>query len=633
MARAQGHVTLRERPPYHPDTFKQPKVKQLLQYVLSREGWVIEIEGGKRGSKDVIGIYAWSQYLMITPEREHMVLGRTLDHAILTVLRSQGFGLYYCIPSGEFIRENISGGGVRGVFKFYDAYGIEKVIYFYGNEKREDYTKFKGLSLGSVYINEGNEQHINGIREAKDRTNASKWPLVILTQNPKSDSHIFYTHFEKPLIYDEDMNLVIRSIKGRIQDTFEVDKKSMLEDMEREKRTLVRGFLNARGVKSAELLPKKEQLLLTSRIRDLKETWNKKIRGLMVKEYIEDFEESHNELHKKIANASVQLICNYIERFENPNNVNNGLEFAYFHFTHDDNPAMSDADRARIDRTYDTSSPTFLRDIRGERATVDNAIWPTFDGKNIYYEHPDYSNMKRVLGVDLGYDHLFVTLDAFIDTSNTIWISEELIVDPLSAKEQANNVRYIEDIKNLIKSKNDGDYDYLRVDPSAKGFINQCMSSGLVAIKAKNRVRNYKANDTTESDHAEDRKIVGINLVREGFKLNKIMIHYECETTIKQVKGYAFDQKKLVLGVEAPEKINDDTCDVIRYIVNSEIGYVSQWEGGLADVETGKEEVLGEQVSKKELSPEASEREERYVKELINSFKKIDQSNGSRYLF
>jgi len=121
-----------------------------------------------------------------------------------------------------------------------------------------------------------------------------------------------------------------------------------------------------------------------------------------------------------------------------------------------------------------------------------------------------------------------------------------------------------------------------------------------VAVKAKNRVRNYKPGETNESDHSEDRKIAGINLVREGFRLGRIKVHKRCENLIKQIQGYAFDSKKLQLGVEAPIKINDDLNDALRYVINSEIGYVSRWDEGsetLEYVEEGQEEVLGDHVS------------------------------------
>ena len=635
MGRKKNEHTERDKPPYHPDSFNQEKVKQLIKYILSREGWVIEIEGGKRGGKDVFGIYAWAQYLMVTPDKEHLVLGRTLEHAIVTVLKSQGFGLYYCIPSGEFTRESISGGATRGVFKFKDAYDVEKIVYFYGNEKREDYAKFKGFTLGSVYVNEGNEQHIAGLKEAKDRTNSAYWPRVIATQNPKSDAHIFYREFEAPLIFTDEENLIIRNVKERFIDEFEKLKQEMLEDMEKERKQKVRNFLNARGVKTADQLPAKERKKLLASVREVKEKWAKKIRGVLVKDFTDDYNDPNNPAFVKVHNSSFQLLANYKEYFDNPNNVMNGLEFAYFHFTQKDNLAMSDADRSRVNRTYDQKSPSFQRDIEGLRATVDNAIWATFNDENIYDYDLNYDEMDRVIGVDVGYDHPFGALDAYIDKNNVVWIDNELLIVPSEVKEKANNVEYIKHLKELIASQCGGQYSKIRVDPSAKGFINQCNTSGLFAVKAKNKVRNYKPDEVTESDRTNDKKIVGINLVREGFRLKGIMVRSRCVNLIKQIRGYSFDEKQLERGVETPLKINDDLNDPLRYIVNSEIGYVAKWERSEeSNVEEGQKEVLGEQV------PKENPKQEKLVREILDTFrrpedngKSIFDGNGSGYLW
>ena len=40
--------------------------------------------------------------------------------------------------------------------------------------------------------------------------------------------------------------------------------------------------------------------------------------------------------------------------FENPNGVKNGLNFRYFHFTHDDNLSMTDIDREKIEQAKQT---------------------------------------------------------------------------------------------------------------------------------------------------------------------------------------------------------------------------------------------------------------------------------------
>ncbi len=630
--------TPRSKPPYHEDTFKSQKVKGLVKYIMSREGWVIEIEGGKRGSKDVVGIYAWSQLLMVTPDREHLVLGKTLEHAIVTVLKAQGFGLYYCIPSGEFTREAISGGTTRGVFKFTDIYGREKIIYFYGNEKAQDYSKFKGFSLGTVYINEGNEQHIAGIREAKERTNASMWPRVIITQNPKAGSHVFYTDFEEPLIYGEEENLLIKTVRNRFEEAFKEKKDELLQQMEKERKALIRSFLHRKGVPKAKLLPQNEYLNLMDKVRDLKEKYNKKIRGLMVKDFTDEYNDDTDPAMVRIANASMQLVMNYESYFENPNTVGNGLEFAYFHFTHDDNPSMSDADRSRIDRTYDTSTPTYQRDIRGIRATVDHPILPTFDDDNIYYHDiPEGDIMMRIFGSDLGYDHPFATTEILIGKDFTVYVDNEMLVIPSKEREKANNVEYIKKLIDFINSRYNGDYMSVLVDPSAKGFINQCMSEGIIAKKAKNRVRNFRPGETAEADKTEDRKIAGINLLREGFRLNKIKVQgNRCPSTIKQLQGYSFDPKSLEQGIEKPIKINDDLVDCIRYVVNTEIGYVDRWaersekkSNGENRMESGNER----DRRKQEDQDRRDKKREELVQGLIDDFKGGRSRNNSRWLF
>lgn len=625
-------------PPYAEGTFDVPKVKLLVDYVLGRSGWVIEIEGGKRGSKDVVGIAAWAKFLMVTPDREHLVLGKTLEHAIVTVLNSQGFGLRYAIPSGEFVRESVGGAGTRGLFKFIDAYGVEKKIYFYGNEKKDDYSKFKGFTLGSVYINEANEQHINGLREAKDRTNSAMRPRIVVTQNPKGASHVFYTEFEDPLIYSDEEDLELRNIKSRFEEAFSEKQEEMLNQMEVERKALVREFLSNRGIKKAKLLPRKEYAKLLNKVRNLKEGWNKKIRNLMVSDFTNDYADPGNQFHNKLHKASMKLVLDYVPKFENPNDVKNGLEFAYFHFTHYDNPSMSDTDRSRVERTYNLKSPTFKKDIMGERATVENSIWPTFNEDNIYDHEIPYSRvMARVIGLDLGYDHPFAGVDAFIMDDYSVLIHNEIFIKPKEKKELANNKYYIEHLQEKINEYNEGEYDRIRVDPSARGFINQLVSDGFIALPAKNQVRNRKTDDVKESDRTRDKKIFGIDLVREGFELNKIKIHRRCTNTIKQVQGYEFDTKKLEVGVETPFKINDDLPDALRYVVNSDISYVFKWHtDGSENVDYG-EQLQTDKVSRKKDKSEPRDQDEIFTKQkefaesLIKAFKE-SSGHGSGLL-
>jgi hypothetical protein len=70
-----------------------PKALDLLKRIISGDGYIYTLEGGARGGKDVFGILVWTIYLMITPQKTHLALGKSLEHALLTILHSGGYGL------------------------------------------------------------------------------------------------------------------------------------------------------------------------------------------------------------------------------------------------------------------------------------------------------------------------------------------------------------------------------------------------------------------------------------------------------------------------------------------------------------------------------------------------------------
>ena len=85
---------------------------------------------------------------------------------------------------------------------------VKKEVHFYGNTKKDDHAKFQGFTFGTVYINEGILQHMNGINEARQRIATSKDSLIIITQNPVGTSHKLYSEFEKRLYDDRRRNKI-----------------------------------------------------------------------------------------------------------------------------------------------------------------------------------------------------------------------------------------------------------------------------------------------------------------------------------------------------------------------------------------------------------------------------------------
>ena len=81
---------------------------------------------------------------MVCPDKTHMAMGSSLEHVLKTVLMSNGFGIYFLIPHGKFVRES-SAGGIRGVFKFQDSYGLPKEVLFMVTIKKTIVISFKAL--------------------------------------------------------------------------------------------------------------------------------------------------------------------------------------------------------------------------------------------------------------------------------------------------------------------------------------------------------------------------------------------------------------------------------------------------------------------------------------------------------
>jgi hypothetical protein len=533
------------------------KAKSLYKDIMSKYIAHITIEGGKRGGKDVYALYAWANYLMICPDRLHLATGQTTKHAVQTILEADGFGLAYLLPHGEKIMED---NGI--VFRFLDFYGIVKRVMFFAGGEINDAEKFRGYNFGSHYANEAIQQHYNTIKEGATRTNASKWRKVIHTQNPEAGTFEYYDKYEKPLqAKPQDLALLY-------------EKKEYYKKVAREKEQEYRDELRSVEKRVADLMCEKLGYVNQGRIKE---------NIVVYKKYIVLLRDEKEKVSKKWDAIFRQDYANFEEYYDNPNNVRNGLNFRYYHFTHKDNLAMTDLDREKVENTYDKAGVIYRREILGIRASSDNAIWDTFTNKNIIHcEIPSESYCDRFLSVDYGMKNAFVIADCDIDSNSICTIWKEYRFDGRKMEEDGSpytpptNTFYVSKIEEMIKSRNKGVCLGVIVDPSATGLINELKLKGISVIKAKNAV-GTRANVDVVSNKKVDKSMTGIWLVRDGFARNKIFIHESCRDGISECVGYCFDSKKLAIGIEEPLKINDHFCDCVRYLINTRIKDARRW--------------------------------------------------------
>lgn len=614
------------------------KARTLVNAILSGNYRFVEIEGGVRGGKDIYALFGWSKYLMSCPDKTHLALGSSLEHVLRTVLMSNGFGLYFLIPHGVFVRETING-AQRGVYKFLDNYGLEKQILFYGNEKENDKTKFQGFTLGSVYINETLNQHVEGIMESNNRMASVRQPLMIMTQNPRGKAHPFYVKFEKQRITTLKNVERMEYIRDNYKQDFELVEKAILKDRDEQKRIVINSILKDNAVSKIQDLPVNWQIRLNQMLLDLNYEFDKIIRDLTVEdfaplylydkkdwnEYLKEkkkiidryekiglenskdceneIEEAHSKLHAKypeeyLINKSMKKICYFNRGAENGNTIKNAYDFYYAHFTIEDNLSMSKMQRNDFKNTYAKGTSVYDQSVLGLRRSTDSAVFSMFL-TNDYFDTPrgnlmsgdvdsdDFKNKYyggaktyRVMALDKGLNHPNGIIDADVNfEKGIIYQCGESLLDVKQADVVNLGLETIyQEVLRVIRSRSNRVMPIaIIVDPSAIETYIYLQQKGLPVVKGNNAVFKVRGEESIEANKLQDKDLIGIPLMQTAIAKFKYLVHENCVYTIEQLGSYEapFDEKS---GKEKVVKVNDDLVDPLRYLFNQYIR-MSMWEG------------------------------------------------------
>ena len=570
----------------------QPKARTIAERILRGDGYIYVVEGGARGGKDVFMILIWTIYLMTTPHKTHLVLGKSLEHALLNVLHSSGFGLFYTIPNGVFVR-NSDSGAQRGIYKFTDMYGVEKEVLFYGNDKKNDNEKYQGFTIGSTYVNEGMTQHLDGINQAIQRMASSHNHLMIITQNPKGQAHPFYTDFEKSKMMQEEDLQLMEYVRDRYKHEFEAKKKEIIALSEKDKKEFVNKFCEIKSVPSPKYLIQEDLISLRIGLRDIDFHYDKIVSGLTVQEFHTKLDKEHT-----LYDRSMKKVVNFERGGSNPNSVLNAYNYDYWHFTVDDNLGLTEMQRNEYKKEFKKGSALYLQKTLGIRKTAEKAVYKEFTYKNVIDVELDSFNSSsqtmRVIGIDPGFNHETGMLDCEVDfRTGTVFVIQERLID------YKNQDATIEDIENMfweiVRSRKGRRYDMLIVDPSHVATINHFISRGIDVTAANNSSLMVRRKNKKYANQNQQKSILGVELLKYGFDIKKIMVNSSCVNLINQIESNEFEYNEITGNLKI-KKINDDVLDVLRYVVNTVLGGTQYWtneQGGEIDGENALQEILG----------------------------------------
>lgn len=141
-------------------------------------------EGTPRSSKTTACVFRFARHLILSRDKNHLVVAYNAEQAYKLVMESDGFGLLHIFDGHCSIRHDDNGDHLlvrtpRG----------DKRVYYKGGGKKDSEHSIRGLSLGSVYFCEIDLLHADMVQECFRRTFAAldRWHIADL--NPPAPQH------------------------------------------------------------------------------------------------------------------------------------------------------------------------------------------------------------------------------------------------------------------------------------------------------------------------------------------------------------------------------------------------------------------------------------------------------------
>lgn len=230
-------------------------------------------------------------------------------------------------------------------------------------------------------------------------------------------------------------------------------------------------------------------------------------------------------------------------------------KFLHIHFTLDDNLSISPERR----RFYDSQWTGVFRRrfIEGEWCLASGLVFSSFSPeRHIFHDDSidlaeyaevfaagDYGTTNPTAILIIGYNRRLGTFDVL---SEYYWDSRKM-------ERQKTDDEYVKDIASFVAG--------FRVraayfDPSAASLI-------AALRKAKVFPRLVQADNAV---------LDGIRFTSMLFNMDRIRVRDSCSNLIRELQSYAWDEEKSSReGVDAVLKVDDHTCDALRYFCYSEV--------------------------------------------------------------
>lgn len=216
-----------------------------------------------------------------------------------------------------------------------------------------------------------------------------------------------------------------------------------------------------------------------------------------------------------------------------------------WHFVMDDNPSLTEDYKSRMKRAF--TGLWYRRYILGHWVMSEGAIYESFDSKvHVVDELP---TITRWLcdAIDYGTVNPFADLLIGIGADQRIYIASEYRHDSRAARRQMTDAEYSAGRRKWLNAYG-VQPPWTVVDPSAASFIEQ--------------LHRDKVSGVTQADNTV---LDGIRTIASLLAADRLRIHRSCAGLIDELPGYSWDDEAAEKGEDKPIKVDDHSCDALRY--------------------------------------------------------------------
>jgi PBSX family phage terminase large subunit len=228
-----------------------------------------------------------------------------------------------------------------------------------------------------------------------------------------------------------------------------------------------------------------------------------------------------------------------------------------WHFVLDDNPFLDPEYVAALKSTY--TGLFYRRNILGHWVQAEGAIYDAFDERRHVVDEVPHITRWLCDAIDYGTTNPYADLLIGLGADKRLYVVSEYRWDSRAQRRKKTDAEYSRARRAWLQAVPHPGSNVLGVqpewtivDPSAASYIEQLHRDGVSGVMP-----------------ADNTVLDGIRTVGSLIAGDRLRIHASARGLIEEIPGYSWDDEKAERGEDAPIKLDDHSCDALRYGVRT----------------------------------------------------------------